>query len=202
MSLLKKMCVLAIVAVALLIPAVAISENASGDAMLYDGSVRQTGGFDDRTNGTISVRVSNSDTSVPVTVNVTIRDPVSGAVYISGRAVTVPAGYDSRDFGFSFRIGSPGTYHLIVEISGDDAAEVEFAQSIDIEVGRSIWSNTWTYIAIVIVIIVILIAVFLKMRGAPKADSAGAFTAMEEERKADRKKTGTDREEYKGRSKK
>jgi len=44
--------------------------------------------------------------------------------------------------------------------------------------------------------------VVIKMRGTPKADNDGAFTAMEEERKAGRAKANAGKEEYKGRSKK
>jgi hypothetical protein len=198
MSLAKKLGVLALVAIALLIPAVALSENAAGKVALDDNSLWVSNGFDDRTDGTITVRIYNDDT-VPADVLVTITDPVSGHVYVE-RTVTVP-GEAGKDFGFSFRISSPGTYYLVVEISGADVG-VESSLGIYVDVGRSIWSNTWTYVAIVIVIIVILIAGFIRMRGMPKADNAGAFTAMEEERKAGRGRSGAGKEEYKGRSKK
>jgi uncharacterized membrane protein len=68
----------------------------------------------------------------------------------------------------------------------------------DYEVGRSIWSNVWTYVAIVIVILIVGIAFWLRMRSNPKVDSAGAYTAMEEERKATKSK-GAKKQEYKGR---
>jgi len=201
MSLAKKIGVLSLVVIALLIPAVALSENAAGEAKLYDDSVWVSGGFDDRSDGTVTVRIYNSDPNSTEVVLVTIKDPVSGHVYINSRSVTLPVGSAYVDTGFSFRIGSPGSYYVIVEISGDHVG-VEKSQGLYIDVGRSIWSNTWTYVAIVILIIVVAIALIIKMRGTPKAENDGAFTAMEEERKAGRTKPSAGKEEYKGRSKK
>ena len=200
MSLLKKVTVLAVIMAALIIPVAALSENAAGEASLRDNSVWVSKGFDDRTAGTVTVRVFNTE-SYPVQVSVSIVDIFSGATYASGN-VTVP-GNGSADLPLSFKIGAPGTYHVNVMIKGADVSPIQNQISnFEITVGRSIWSNTWTYIAIVIVLIIVGIFVFLRMRSAPKVDNAGEFTAMEAERKAGKKTSGAKKEEYKGRSKK
>jgi len=204
MSLLGKVTVLTLVMIALIIPAAAMSDDAAGEAELRDGSIWVSNGFDDRNSGTITVRVFNVGLE-SVSVNVTIKDSVTGHVYASSTGVNVPApagGADSAavDVPLSFHMGSPGKVWVDVQIDGDYINTSQSIMVFEFEVRQSIWSNTWTYVAIILVIIIVGVAVFLKMRGAPKAEDTGTFTAIEEERKAGRKRSA-DKEEYKGRNK-
>ena len=204
MKSLKKVGVLALIMVALIIPAVAVCGNASGETALYDDGVWVSGGFNDRSNGTITVRATGDITDGDV-LTVTIKDLFSGNVY-AARTITVAESDEERgyiDIGLSFRVGTPGKYFAIVELTGTNVSE-EFStvSTLSFDVGRSIWSSTWTYVAIIVVIILVGIVLFLRMRAAPKVDSGGAFTAMEEERQEKRKSSKSARKEtYKGRQK-
>jgi len=200
MTSLKKVSLLALAMIVLIMPVIAMSDDASGEVSLYDDDVWVSKGFDDRTNGIISVRLFNAGTDeVAITVSI---GNVEGITYISRDLNLQPE--EVRTETLSFRITEPGTYYLEVIVTGEeDAVTEQNRQTLTIIVDRSIWSNTWTYVAIIIVIIIVAIAAFIKMRGTPRgADEAGTFTAMEEERKAGKKRSGTDREEYKGRKKK
>ena len=205
MSLLKKVSVLAVIMIALIIPAVAISGNAVGDVEITGDA--KAGGFNDRTAGTVTVRLYNTSIDLAtgdITVSV-VRFDEPGAVY--AEKIVSFTGEETEGFmdvSLSFRLDSPGTYYARVIIEGDSADPIKYSVPVTIEVGRSIWSSTWTYVAIVLVIIIVAIAVFIKMRGAPKVEDKGTFTAMEEERKAGKgQRSGrTEKEEYKGRKKK
>jgi hypothetical protein len=201
----KKMLVLAFAMVALLIPVTALSDNASGEVMI-DGDIDVRGGFDDRSAGRIIVTIYN-DSAASVTVDLTIIStfPNDGKVFAKETGIEIPAN-TAVNVPLKFTVGSVGTHWAKAVIEGDgvDPEAIQSSMSFSFDVGRSIWSNTATYVAIVIVILVIVVAVILKMRGAPKAEDTGVFTAMEEERRAGRtpsKRTGADKEEYKGRKK-
>jgi len=203
MSLFRKVSVLTLVMIALIIPALAISDDAAGEAELRDSSIWVSNGFDDRGSGTITVRVFNVGTET-VAVKVTIVSTGTDDVYATS-SVNVPgdtgAGFGYLDVPLSFHIGTPGRYWVDVKIESLSGT-VNDAQSImifDFEVRQSIWSNTWTYVAIILVIVIAGIGIFIKMRSTPKVEETGTFTAMEEEKKAGRKSTG--KEEYKGRKK-
>jgi small-conductance mechanosensitive channel len=207
MGSLKKTAVIAFIMVALLIPVLAISDNAAGEAELTTDSVWQTGGFDDRTNGTIMVRVIGIEESDVITV--TITNLLTGRVFAT-KTFVATINDEIRghvDVALSFRVSDPGKHFASVKISGDNVSEDRNQMStLSFEVGRSIWSNVLTYVAIVVVIIIIAIVLLIRMRAAPKVDSAGAFTALESERSekksAKKKSTSAKKEEYKGRSKK
>ncbi|MCL2712545.1 MAG: hypothetical protein FWD37_04655 [Methanomassiliicoccaceae archaeon] len=204
MSILKKTFVIAFVMIALLIPVAALSDSAAGEVKI-DGDINVRGGFDDRTAGTVIVTVHNSDDENDSTISILIVDLLNEDIkYAEVSGIEVPAG-KALDVPIKFRVGSSGTHYAKVIISGDDVDDEAITSSLtfSFDVGRSIWSNTTTYIAIVIAILVVVIAVVLKMRSAPKVEEAGAFTAMEEERKAGRatKRSGADKEEYRGRKK-
>jgi hypothetical protein len=205
MSLFRKVSVLTLVLVALIIPVAALSEDAAGDAELRDGSVWVSSGFNDRGSGTITVRVFNTGTDFAV-VDVKITGMGTDNVYAIG-TVNVPgdpgSGFGYEDIQLSFHMGNTGRHWVDVHIEHVSGSGVNDAQSVmvfDFEVRQSIWSNTWTYIAIILVIVIAGIGLFIKMRGAPKAEDTGSFTAMEEERKASKRSTG--REEYKSRNEK
>jgi hypothetical protein len=198
MSPMKKVCLLAMVMILFFIPVV--SGSVAG-FQLSDGNIRETRGFDDRSAGTLHILLEN-DSSADIVVNVTVRDNLNHAhVYAVMNNITVPY-TDSVDVGISFQIGTPGQYWIRVDVTdaltGDPLSEWS-TNTIMITVNQSIWSNTWTYIAIIVVIIIVAIGAFIKMRSNPKVEESGAFTAMEEERKAGKKGSGTKREEYKGR---
>ena len=201
----KKIAVVALILAALIIPVIAISENASGVSELHDDSIWVSGGFNDRSDGTITVRVHNGIEGEQFTV--TLKNSMTGETYPNAtRTVTVTSDDEDRgyiDVSFSFRIGSPGKYFVSVKITGDVNSSKSELNTYSFEVGRSIWSSIWTYVAIIVVIIIIAIVILLRMRAAPKVDSGGAFTAMEEERQVKRKSSGgAKKEEYKGRQKK
>jgi hypothetical protein len=205
MSLFRKVSVLTLVMIALIIPAAALSQDAAGEAELRDNGIWVSGGFNDRGSGTITVRVFNTGTDVAV-VNVKITGAGTDNVYATGTAA-VPgdpgSGFGSVDVPLSFRIGDPGRYWVDVHIESVSGSGVNEAQSVTVfefEVRQSIWSNTWTYVAIILVIVIAGIGLFIKFRGAPKVEDTGSFTAMEEERKASKRSTG--KEEYKGRNEK
>jgi hypothetical protein len=217
MTPMKKVLVLALVMVALIIPVTALSDDASGDEGLfvYNGDVNITKGFDDRTAGTVSVRISNTAAD-GMTADVYITDWIDyGRVYASVKNVSIDGvgldaddgAFATKDVSMTFQIGTPGEYHLrvvVVEQGKAVSQENMLTGSIfDISVDKSIWSNTWTYVAIIIVIVIIAIAAFIRMRSTPRvSEGAGTFTAMEEERKAEKKRSGAKKEEYKGRKKK
>jgi len=206
MKSLKKVGVLALIMVALIIPAVAVCGNASGETGLYDDGVWVSGGFNDRSTGSITVRATGDITDGDV-LTATITDLFSGHVFAT-RTITVVESDEERgyiDIVLSFRIGSPGKYFAIVELTGTNVSEkFNTVSTFSFDVGKSIWSNTWTYVAIIIVIILIAIVLILRMRASPKVEDTGAFTAMEEERQEKRKSSskGAKKETYKGRQKK
>ena len=218
----KKVLVLALVMVALIIPVTALSDDASGDEGLfvYNGDVDVTKGFDDRTAGTVSVRISNTAAD-GVTVDVYITDWIDYSIVYADSKKDHPDGisiegvgsdaddgaFVTKDVSMKFQISSSGEYHLrVVVVEQGMAVDQEnmlTGSIFDLSVGRSIWSNTWTYVAIILVIVIIAIAAFIKMRSTPRvSEGAGTFTAMEEERRAEKKRSGTKKEEYKGRKKK
>jgi len=210
MSLTKKVLALAIVMVALIIPAVAMSESASGDVKVYNGDINITKNFDDRTAGTVTVRLHNTGLG-DMTVDVHIVGWADfSTVYQSASNIMV-AGLDESEISFTdvsltFLVNTPGHYNVRVivmehgDVIGEDDPITQMGFQFD--VSRSIWSNTWTYVAIILVIVVIGIAAFIKMRSNPKLPSeAGTFTAMEEERRAGKQRSRTEKEEYKGRKK-
>jgi len=201
---LKRIAVVALIMAALIIPVIAISESASGAAELRDESITVSGGFSDRSNGTVTVNVFAITEGDSVTV--TVSDLFSKATYATATRTATEAEEEAgyMKFVLSFRIGTPGTYHAAVVITGDDVNEARSQDNtLVIEVGKSIWSSIWTYVAIIVVIIIIGIVVLIRMRAVPKVDNSGAFTAMEEERQVKRKSSpGAKKEEYKGRSKK
>jgi len=204
MSLFRKVSVLTLVMIALIIPAAALSQDAAGEAELRDGSIWVSDGFDDRSSGAITVRVFNTGVE-PVVVNVKITGMGSDNEYATG-TLTVPgdpgSGSGYADIRLSFQIGSPGRHWVDVHIEGAYGV-VNDSQSVmgfEFEVRQSIWSNTLTYVAIILVIVVAGIGIFIRIRGTPKVEETGTFTAMEEERKAG--KRGTGREEYKSRDEK
>ncbi|MCL1984797.1 MAG: hypothetical protein FWG58_05320 [Methanomassiliicoccaceae archaeon] len=209
MSLLKKISVLAVIMIALIIPAAAISGSAAGDVTIT-GDVK-AGGFDDRTSGTVTVKLYNSGETATGNVTVSVVKFDDPEKVYAKRTVSFTGDETDgmMDVGLSFRVGTPGTYWAVVMIEGDDVlissedGPAQDRMTFEFTVGQSIWSSTWTYVAIVIVIIIVAIAVFIRMRGAPKVDDAGTFTAMEEERKAGKgQRSGrTEKEEYKGRKK-
>ncbi|MCL2607443.1 MAG: hypothetical protein FWD92_02645 [Methanomassiliicoccaceae archaeon] len=197
----KKVCLLAMVMLLFFIPAA--SGSAAGSVYMNDNSIRVTSGFDDRSSGTLSIMLENkSATDIIVNVSVEGNYPHPDRVYALRENITVP--YDRLlDVAMSFHIGTPGTYWVKVIVTDASSGEIlSERNNIQIDVGQSIWSNTWTYIAIIIVIIIIAIGAYIKIRGNPKVEESGAFTAMEEERKAGKKGSGTKREEYKGRPRK
>jgi arginine exporter protein ArgO len=200
MASLKRITLLALVMVALIIPVIAISENTSGASELRNESVWVTDGFNDRSNGTIIVRVFNVIEGEEITVEIS---NIFGGLFSSATR-TATADDEDRgymDFGLSFRIGDPGKYYASIVIIGNHVGSFNEINTFSFEVGRSIWSSVWTYVAIVVVIIIIGIVLFIRMRAQPKVDSAGEFTAMEEERKV-KKGSGAKKETYKDRSKK
>jgi len=200
MSLMKKSSVLMLVMIALIVPAVALTDNAAGAVNL--NSEVQAGGFDDRGAGSVTFRVHNTGED-SVVVNITIVDLENqGTVYYTS-SVTVP-GEGSTLVTARFTVGSAGSYYGLIKISGEgiDPAAPTSSMSFHFTVDRSMWSNTGTYLVIIAVIAIAGIGIFIKMRSTPKAPvDTGTFTAMEEERKAGRKETGTGKERYKGRSK-
>jgi hypothetical protein len=202
---LKKTAVVAFVMIALLIPVLAICDNAAGEAELRTDSVWVSGGFNDRTDGTITVRVFNINAGDELTV--TINNIFTGNMFGGAtRTIVATDADESRgfvDIGVSFRIGDPGKYFASIVVTGDNVSETRNEiNTFNFEVGRSIWSSIWTYVAIIVVIIIIGIVLLLRMRAAPKVEHSGAFTAMEEERQVKRKSSSAKKEEYKGRSKK
>jgi len=205
MSLFRKVSVLTLVMIALIIPVAALSDDAAGDAELRDGGVWVSGGFNDRSSGTITVRVFNAGADA-VSVVVKITGMGADNVYAASSTVTIPGdpgtGFSYVDVPLSFHVGSTGRHWVDVHIESvyGGLNESQSVMVFDFEVRQSIWSNTWTYIAIILVIIVAGIGIFIKIRGTPKAEETGSFTAMEEERKASKRSTG--REEYKSRNEK
>jgi len=201
MSPTKKVCVLAVVMVLFFIPV--MSDSAAGSVHVDNDSVHVTRGFDDRTAGALSITMENRG-ATDILVNITIGGnyPHTGHVYALRENVAIPYG-EHLTVEMSFHIGDPGIYWVNVivtdALADEGAAPLTQINHIQITVSLSIWSNTWTYIAIVLVIIIVAIAAFIKMRGNPKVEESGAFTAMEEERKAGKSRSGTKREEYKGR---
>ena len=203
MKSLKKIAVVAFIIAALIIPVIAISESASGAAELRDDSVTVNGGFNDRSSGTVTVKVFTVTEGDEITV--TVSDLFSEGTYATATRTATEAEEEAgyMNFVLSFRIGTPGTYYAAVVITGDNVNEARSQDNtLVIEVGKSIWSSIWTYVAIIVVIIIIGIVVLLRIRAAPKVDSGGAFTAMEEERQVKKSSSGAKKEEYKGRSKK
>ena len=209
----KRILVLAMVMVALIIPVAAISDDASGqDVFVYNGDINVTRGFDDRNAGTVSVRVSNTAVG-SVAVDVYITD-LGYHEYASVKNVSIDGvgmgaeegDSEFKDISLTFQIGSPGDHYLKVVVVEADAAvgsDNLIESTFSVSVGKSIWSNTWTYVAIVLVVIIVGIGAFIKMRSTPRVpEGAGTFTAMEEERKAEKKRSGAKKEEYKGRKKK
>lgn len=198
----KKVCLLAMVMVLFFIPVA--SGSVAGNVYLHDGDVRVTKGFDDRSAGTLSITMENNGaTDVYVNISVGGNYPHVGHVYAVAENVMIPYG-ESLTVDVSFRIYNPGTYWINVIVTdalADEHVILVQSNNIQITVNQSIWSNTWTYIAIIIVIIIVAIGAFIKIRSNPKVEESGAFTAMEEERKAGKKGSGTRREEYKGRRK-
>jgi hypothetical protein len=204
MSLVKKAFALALIMAVLVVPAVALSENADG--LMITNDTRVTKNFDDRTAGIITVNLKN-DSTADITVDVYIIDQLKkDVVYASVKGVSIPAGgYVNVELKFTVTV--PGEYWGRVMVMNADVplGQVDpMAQmGVHFNVDRSIWSNTWTYVAIIFVIVIVGIALFIRMRSNPKApEEAGTFTAMEEKRKEERKRTGTGKKEYKGRSKK
>jgi hypothetical protein len=204
MSLQKKALVLALAMVALIIPLLAVSGIAAAAGELDNSSI-SAHGFDNRSSGTVTVKVLNGE-ATERTVNVYITEwSISNDVTtwdasknnFASATVTFTEEDESKTVSLGFRNDSVGTHQARVIVT-DTEGNILTQMGFDYTVGRSIWSNTWTYVAIVIVILVIVIAAWLRMRGNPKVDSAGAYTAMEEERRASRSK-GAKKEEYKGR---
>jgi hypothetical protein len=208
MSSMKKVSVLMFAVLILAVP-IMLSENAEGDILLPANGIHASG-FDDRSDGTLTVRVIN-DTSSAVTVNVLVFAD-NGSVDNLGRLLAANnniemGANETRVIILSFNLGSEGTHHVRVVVydasladNDDRTAGVLNQQGVEIYVGLSIWSNTWTYIAMVLVIIVAAVALLIRMRSNPRIpEAAGTFTAMEEERKAGKRSSG--RERYKGRKK-
>lgn len=195
----KNVSVFALVMIVLIVPAVALSENADGSPYLDNGDVSVTREFDDRTAGEITVTVHNANATPMSNVKVYAKDPLSGRTYDT-KTTDVAAG-GSAVVRLSFTVDTPGTYWATVFVENSTGTIID-QMTVSFTVGQSIWSNTMTYVAIVAVIIILIIVAFIKIRSAPKVDNAGAYTAHEEERKAGKKKSGTGKEEYKGRSKK
>jgi len=201
---LMKTAVVAFAMIALLIPVLAICDNAAGEAELRTDSVSVAGG-NDRSASTVNVRVFG--VAEGETVTVSVYELFDGHLFGSASRTATAADEERGffDIGVSFRVGT-GTYFAYVVITGDNVSETRNQIStVSFEVGRSIWSNVLTYVAIIAVIIIIAIVVLLRMRAQPKVDNAGAFTAMEEERQVKKKSSSSQsakKEEYKGRSKK
>ncbi|MDR2866405.1 MAG: hypothetical protein LBV13_03260 [Methanomassiliicoccaceae archaeon] len=203
MSLLKKVCVLTLVMIALVIPVMAISDNAAGEVWISRSSVEVTSGFNDRSAGTIMFTVDN-DGEDDELVTVSVINRIDTNVVYTVQDILVPAGSKLYEVYITFRTDSVGTHQakVVLTSENDVVHPVKGEMGFSFTVDRSIWSNITTYIIIIVIIVIIAIAVFLKMRGAPKAEKTHSFTAMEEERKASKKRSSTEREEYKGRKKK
>ncbi|MDR0334360.1 MAG: hypothetical protein LBH69_00520 [Methanomassiliicoccaceae archaeon] len=204
MKSLKKIGVLALIMIALIIPAVAIAENVSGDkAAIYDESVRVTGGFNDRSTGTITVKVIGEIIEGDE-LTITITELKTGNLFGTTTIIVTEAD-ELRGFvniSVSFRIGNPGTYFGVVSLTGTDVHETyNIDSTLRFDVGKSLWSSIWTYVAIILVVVIIAIVIFMRMRALPKVENTGAFTAMEEERRV-KKGSSAKKETYKSRSKK
>jgi len=201
MTMLKKASVLALIMVALIIPVVALSDNAAGEVGI-DKDIRVVGGFDDRSSGSIVVTLYNDgSTEATVTLFVIGLYADDGRVFAGPLTWKIPAGGIKEDT-IKFPCGSTGTHWAKVVVEGDNIDAVRGEMSFEFTVGRSIWSNTWTYVAIIVVIIIVAIAALIKMRSNPRIpENVGTFTAMEEERKAGKQRSKTEREEYKARKK-
>jgi len=200
MSLMKKVSVLVLVMIALIMPVVALTDNAAG-AVNINSNV-QASGFDDMTEGTVTFRVHNSGAdSVTVNIRIVNLENESKVYYTS--SVTVP-GEGSTLVTARFTVNSVGSYYGLIKITGEgiDPDAPASSMSFPFSVDRSIWSNPSTYLVIIAVIAIAAVGIFIKMRSTPKAPvETGTFTAMEEERKAGKAKTGTGKERYRGRSK-
>jgi hypothetical protein len=205
MSVQKKVLVLALAVIALIIPVIMMSGAAVADKELDLTSI-STRGFDNRSPGTVSVKVIN-ELADARTVNVYVTDwniPLDATTWgasnnnLVSASVKFVLGDESKVVNLDFRNDSVGTHHarvIVTDADGVILSQMIFSYTVD----RSIWSSMWTYAAIVIVIIIVGIAFWLRMRGNPKVDTAGAYTAMEEERRVNRTTKSSKKEEYKGR---
>jgi uncharacterized membrane protein len=203
MTSLKKIAVLAFITVALIVPALAISKDVSGEAKLWDGGIWVSNSFSDRSDGTITVRMVDVVDGDVITVKIT--DLAENMFPGATRTVTVTEADEERGYiniDVTFRMGTPGHYRAQVIVTGDNVIAPPYNQkSFEFDVGKSIWSSVWTYVAIIVVIVIIGIVLLIRMRGAPKVDHAGAFTALEEERVEKKRTTSAKKEQYKSRRK-
>ena len=204
MTTVKKLSVLMLAMIALIIPAIALSDSAAGDVGIYNSGDIHVTDFNDRGSGTVTLMLYNNDSVNDEIVTVRIVEMGNESRVFGSAKVTVPA--DTAVTGFEVKVtistGSQGHFWAKAIVTGDAVNEPMSQTPFEFSVGRSIWSNTSTYIAIIAVVIIVGIALFLKMRNAPKPDETGyTFTEMEEDRKAGKGRTGAKREEYKGRRK-
>ena len=201
MTTVKKLSVLMLAMIALIIPAIALSDSAAGSVGIYNSGDIHVTDFNDRGTGTVTMMLYNNGTN-DEKVTVSIVETGNESRVFGSATVTVPADTSGFEVKITISTGSQGHFWAKAIVTGTAVNEPISQTPFDFSVGRSIWSNTSTYIAIIAVVIIIGIALFLRMRSAPKPEGTEyTFTEMEEDRKAGKGRTGAKREEYKGRRK-
>lgn len=195
----NKKSILAIVLIAMIaVPIISIysvddADAATGDKYLFmDTGTLTHGGFDSRTEGTVSITIeNNTDINAKVSVYVTYQyndNPIS-----SVNDILIPIGGEEK-VDLKFMIDSQGTKDLTIWAKSETpeanffkgVATEEINYNFSINVKQSIWSNWGTYVAIILIVAIVGIAVFIKYRNAPKAEQTTTFTELEDLKRSKR----------------
>ncbi len=196
----NKKSILAIVLIAIIaVPIISIYgaddvDAATDDKYLFmDTGTLTFGGFDSRTEGTVSITIENN-TDVEAIVNVYVtyqqhKDNILGSM----NEIVITAG-ELEKVDLKFMIDSQGTKDLTIWAKSE-TSEVNFFKGVatdevghnfSIYVEQSIWSNWGTYVAIILIVAIVGIAVFIKYRNVPKAEQITTFTELENLKKSKR----------------
>ncbi len=164
--------------------------EAASDYLVMETDTLTKGNFDTRNTADVSITITNNtDSAAKVEVWITYQD---GSNVLNSTEIEVAS--DKKDVAvLSLKFENQGIKYLRIHAKSDDASfntggvGDEVGHNFTIDVSQSIWSNTITYVAIVAIIIVVAVAVYLRQRGAPKAEPQMTFTELEEMRKSQRK---------------
>lgn len=168
--------------------------DGSDAKLTFSQDAEVTGGFNDMSAGTVTVHLANKgEEPMKVTVvvwNYTRDDQLASEEAVVPAHTPGPEGEDpvpgTTECKLSFSFGSAGTKYVKIDVLGSDGEPIEgLSNDLTIEVAHSLWKDATTYVIIVVVVLAVGIALWLKLRGTPRADKgAKTFTELEEERKA------------------
>jgi hypothetical protein len=156
------------------------------DAIMAISDNPRAEGFANNSNGTLTINFNNTD-GVETEIRITVTDLNNPGTVYTSQIVTVPDG--KNDIRISFRIGDAGSHEVLItcepqELFHYDGTKYLNQQTMTINVSKSIWSNTTTYIAIAAIAILIVIAAVIRMRSVPATKPDTTFTELERQKES------------------